>query len=90
MIRQLYPPLPDRSQSEHRQCEAVPKDVNNPRLYGWREDRYTRRGFSNAQKCQRHAQYEIDGKFFCSLHAGKIALALWVDGVLAENTTTVA
>lgn len=72
-IKMLYPPLPERPFIEKRQCQAQPLDVSVPRLYGWRERRYGDKP-CDPQRCQRHAQYEIDGKGYCSLHAGKIAL----------------
>jgi hypothetical protein len=39
----------------------------------------------NTDCCQRSSAVEIDGRHYCRLHAGKIALARWVDGRLVER-----
>lgn len=51
----------------------------------WRRDRYKRlRPSFDPDRCQRESTIEIDGKPYCRLHAGGLALERWLRGELLE------
>lgn len=52
----------------------------------WRRDRYLKlRPTFDPDRCQRESTVEIDGKPYCRLHAGGIALDRWLSGNLKGN-----
>ncbi|WP_316397326.1 hypothetical protein [Bradyrhizobium sp. 33ap4] len=52
----------------------------------WRRDRYLKlRPSFNPDACQRESTVEIDGKPYCRLHAGGLALDKWLKGELVEK-----
>lgn len=59
------------------QCCAIPHEnpsapiPRNNRM--WQVQREKALGYVR-EKCQRSARYEVDGKSYCAMHAGKIAL----------------
>jgi hypothetical protein len=51
----------------------------------WRRDRYkTLRPTFDPDLCQRESTVRIDGKPYCRIHAGGIALDRWIKGKLIE------
>lgn len=76
-IKQLYPPPPKPIIKQFVQCsEIVPPMTWNP---AWRQERYANKNLK-PECCVRQAQYRIDGKPYCSAHAGRIALHYWATG----------
>jgi hypothetical protein len=52
----------------------------------YRLDRYKRlRPHFDPHRCQHESTVEIDGKHYCTAHAGKIALERWLSGSLVEK-----
>lgn len=70
------------------QCSAViPADT---RFEEWRKGRYQRlRPHLDHTRCQRESVVQIEGKPYCRLHAGGLALDRWLKGdlVLKNNQT---
>lgn len=65
------------------QCSTV--IPANSHFEAWRKDRYKKlRPDMDPERCQRESTVKIDGKPYCSNHAGKIALKLWLSGKLKE------
>lgn len=66
------------------QCTAViPADT---RFEQWRKERYRQlRPAMDPDRCQRESVVELDGKPYCRLHAGGIALQLWINGALVKK-----
>lgn len=79
-FREIAPPPPRVA----RPMCCNPASDDTVRLIDWRSRRYG----AEASHCQRLARYEIDGKPYCSLHAGRIALQRWRDGALVEAEKT--
>jgi hypothetical protein len=55
------------------QCEAIIPVPAGSYIKNWRQKRYETHGL-RPECCQRLALYDIDGKRYCAIHAGKIAL----------------
>lgn len=54
----------------------------------WRRDRYKKlRPQFDPDRCQHESTVEIDGKHYCTAHAGRIALDRWLKGDLVEAAT---
>jgi hypothetical protein len=52
----------------------------------WRRDRYKKlRPKFDADRCQRESILKIDGKCYCRIHAGQLALDLWMKGDLVRK-----
>lgn len=67
------------------QCSAPVEPPTHATM--WRRDRYIRlRPHMDPDRCQRESTIEIDGKPYCRLHAGGIALDRWLGGKLSEAT----
>lgn len=65
------------------QCSTV--IPANSHFEAWRKERYKKlRPDMDPERCQRESTVQISGKPYCSNHAGKIALKLWLDGKLKE------
>lgn len=66
------------------QCsEIIPADT---RFEIWRKGRYQKlRPQFDPERCQRESTVQIDGRHYCSNHAGRIALAKWLKGDLVER-----
>ena len=65
------------------QCAVViPAHTHHER---WRQSRYAElRPHMDPKRCQHESTVEIDGKHYCTAHAGKIALDRWLSGKLRE------
>lgn len=63
-------------------CVEVTPPTHAPH---WRRDRYkiTRPSF-NPDRCQRESLLEYEGKNYCKIHAGQLALEMWLSGKLKE------
>jgi len=66
------------------QCiTVIPADT---RFEEWRKGRYQKlRSHLDASRCQRESVVTIDGKPYCRLHAGGVALDKWLAGELVER-----
>lgn len=62
-------------------CTEVATPMHNTH---WRRDRYERTG-NDPNRCQRESVVEINGKHYCRLHGGALALALWLNCKLVER-----
>lgn len=84
MITQIKPKVIKYEPLHTPQCSA---DVDPPTHANmWRRDRYKKlRPTFDPDKCQRESTIEIDGKPYCRLHAGGLALDKWLNGKLVEN-----
>lgn len=69
----------DRPNSHRRQC-SLPKGELNPGSIGYKGYREKRAGaHSNPETCLRDSQWLIDGKPYCTQHAGMKALEHMAD-----------
>ncbi|HEV2155432.1 hypothetical protein [Bradyrhizobium sp.] len=76
------PPPPERVITP--QCTTVVPA--NTHFETWRKGRYADlRPHTDPARCQRESVVEIDGKPYCTLHGGKVALAKWLKGELVEK-----
>lgn len=67
------------------QCSVVVPA--NSHFDEWRKGRYQQlRPHMKPEQCQRESVVQIDGKHYCRIHAGKLALDLWLSGKLVEKT----
>lgn len=84
MIKTLKPMLIKPAPVTTPQC-CVP--VAPPtRATMWRRERYkTLRPSFDPDRCQRESVVSVNGKHYCRIHAGVIALELWLSGDLIEN-----
>ncbi len=65
------------------QCCVEPDDTD--RMRRWRQERFKKlRPDMDPQKCQRESVVQIDGKYYCANHGGKVALKKWLRGELIE------
>lgn len=49
----------------------------------WRRERYKKlRPHFDPDHCQRESSFQIDGKFYCRIHAGQLSLERWLKGEL--------
>lgn len=75
---------------------VIPKPVETPQCCVevgppshatmWRLERYAKlRPHFNANLCQRESVFQHDGKCYCRIHAGQLALELWLNGRLKET-----
>lgn len=85
MIETLKPVVIKPARIVTPQCSAViPADS---RFEQWRKGRYSRlRPHMNAECCQRESIVQIDGKPYCRLHAGGMALEKWLSGELVTKS----
>ena len=81
-LRTLRDPRPKPvPQQQLPRCESPLTSILTPHMAEWREQRYGKR----SKLCRRISAYEIDGKQYCRMHAGEIALDMWSRGELAER-----
>lgn len=76
-LKELKPRYP--TAIPYRQCSVpVPPPSHNPK---WRQERYVKL-YPNRDydRCQRNSTVEIDGKPYCRLHGGSIALDYMLKG----------
>lgn len=69
------------------QCDApVKAPTHHP---AWRQQRYSvLRPQWDVNKCQLESAFKIDGKNYCSGHAGRVALRKWLAGELVAAPAT--
>jgi hypothetical protein len=68
------------------QC-CIPVDPPT-RAQHWRRDRYEKlRPEFDASLCQRESVIQHNGKHYCRVHAGQLALNMWLAGDLVEKTS---
>ena len=85
-MRQIKPKAIKPKIEKSPQCCVV---VEQSPSTEWRIERYRRtRPQYNPLCCQQPSTYEIDGKPYCTSHAGKIALEKWIVGDLEERITS--
>lgn len=62
-----------RHMEPYRQCSWPKENLHETGWKGYREERsqYNRK---NPDTCMRHASWEIDGKSYCTQHAGLLVL----------------
>lgn len=69
---------------ETPQC-CVPVDPPTHAQH-WRRDRYKKlRPHFDPDQCQRESTMMIDGKPYCRIHAGQLALEKWMTGELVAK-----
>lgn len=71
----------NRPEEEYCQCAQPASALREVGWKGYREGRSRQNG-KDPSTCMREGQWEIDGKMFCTQHAGMIAL----EHLSKENT----
>lgn len=56
-----------------------------PQCAAKRTEPYANDGYGTNYRCKRMGRYEHKGRIYCAQHAGRIALALWVQGKLVRK-----
>lgn len=85
-IRQLKPIVIKPESVQTPQCCVRVEEPVGSR--GWRKERYMRlRPGLDPDLCQHSSVFEIDGYFYCRMHAGQKTLEMWREGrlVLADR-----
>lgn len=84
MISQIKPKIIKPDPIITPQCSAAVDPPTKASM--WRRDRYKKlRPTFDPDRCQRESSIEINGKPYCRIHAGGLALDKWLSGKLVEK-----